>query len=142
MRCRWPRIVAAGVVGTALEMSGCATLIHGTMQTVEIVTTPAGATATILPEGSVVTTPGTVELERKKAHTVFVELDGYCREVVYIDRITSNAIHGNILIGGMIGLSIDASNGAAYTLTPDAFNITLRPVVPAGAPRCAPIVCK
>ena len=106
--------------------SGCATVINGTKQTIPIRSNPPGATARVLPANVVVTTPAEVELERKKAHTVRIELEGYCRESTYIDRTTSEALAGNILLGGLIGMSVDASNGAAFDLKPCGVDVTLR----------------
>lgn len=112
----------------AIFGTGCATVLHGTTQTVEITTTPSGATALILPVGKTLSTPGKVRLDRRRAHTVRLSLDGYAVETAYLDRVTSGAIYGNLALGGLIGLSIDASNGAAYQLTPKSLHVTLRPL--------------
>ena len=127
------RIVRAALLAMSLVLasSGCATVIHGTTQKVEIVTKPPGATARVLPEGTVVTTPGSVVVPRKKAHTVRVELAGYCSETIYLDRLTSGAVHGNLLLGGIIGLSVDVSDGAAFVLVPETVDVTLRPATTA-----------
>lgn len=112
----------------AVVASGCATVIHGTKQTVAIHSVPEGATATILPEGSVVTTPAEIKLSRKNAHTVLFERDGFARAIGYLDRVTSGAVYGNLLLGGFIGASVDNSNGAAYRLTPDPLEVELEPL--------------
>lgn len=118
-------LLLAAVLGTA----GCATTIHGTRQTVAIESTPPGATATILPDGITLQTPGEVELARKTVHTVRLALNGYCGETVYLDRVVSSALYGNLLLGGLIGTAVDADNGAAFVLEPDAVSVTLQPSV-------------
>lgn len=122
------RIVCVGLL-VAVE-SGCASVINGTTQKVSIHSTPACATATILPEGTVVTTPAEVKLRRKMVHTVIFEHDGFARAIGYLDRTTSGVVWGNILIGGLLGTSIDASNGAAYNLTPDPLEVEMKPLAP------------
>jgi hypothetical protein len=115
---------------TAWMLCGCATVLHGTSQSIEIVSTPPGATALILPGNQVVTTPATVSLERLLAHTVRLTLAGYETETVFLDRVTSGAIYGNLALGGMIGISVDASNGAAFQLVPRKIAVTMRPAPP------------
>ena len=54
------------LVVTALVFQlGCATIINGPTQTVEITSDPAGARAVVLPSGVELVTPGKVDLERK-----------------------------------------------------------------------------
>jgi len=112
---------------TAWMLCGCATVLHGTSQSIEIVSTPPGATALILPGNQVVTTPATVSLERLLAHTVRLTLAGYETETVFLDRVTSGAIYGNLALGGIIGISVDASNGAAFQLVPGKVEVTMKP---------------
>lgn len=125
------RMLRAVGVALVVTLSGCASVIHGTWQTVEITSQPSGATARVLPGDTIVTTPASVELPRKQVHTVRVEMPGYCRETVYVDRMVSSALMGNLLIGGFIGTSIDVSNGAAFELTPDPVAVNLRPAAAA-----------
>ena len=63
-----------GVILAAPSL-GCATIINGSTQTVEITSTPPGARALILPEGMELVTPGEADLERRSVHTVLFELE-------------------------------------------------------------------
>lgn len=119
-------VLCAAGAALIMSVSGCASILHGTTQTVDITSRPPGATARVLPGNTIVTTPGSLELARKHVHTVRFELPGYCRETAYVDRMVSSALLGNLIIGGMIGASIDTSNGAAFFLTPDPVDVTLR----------------
>lgn len=106
--------------------AGCASVVNGRMQTVDLVTNPPGARALILPTHEEVQTPARVELRRKHAHTVLLEREGYCPEIAYLDRVTSAWVYGNLLIGGMIGIQADAESGGGYTLRPDPLEVRLR----------------
>jgi len=78
------------VAALAFLSSGCSTLIHGPLQTVQIETDPPGATATVTPMLSergplfldstkkyTVTTPATVRLRRDNSYRVELQKPGY-----------------------------------------------------------------
>jgi hypothetical protein len=67
---RGPLLTAVVCLGA----TGCATILHGSTQRVAIESSPPGARATVLPQGTTVVTPATVEMARGKAHTVRFEL--------------------------------------------------------------------
>ncbi|MEP2023622.1 MAG: PEGA domain-containing protein [Reichenbachiella sp.] len=109
-------------------MSSCASIIHGPTQTVDFTSQPTGATITI--DGKEYgKTPQAIELRRKgrekgdksdkQMYDVKVALDGYYPYELKIKREMDGWFLGNILFGGLIGIIVDASNGAMYKLTPD-----------------------
>jgi hypothetical protein len=116
------------LIGTIIALGGCATTVNGTTERVRIDSKPQGATVRILPEDITITTPGEVDLARKHPHTLLSSLDGHVPQIVFIDRITSGAVYGNLLMGGLIGTSVDASSGGAFTLEPDELNIVFTPL--------------
>jgi hypothetical protein len=122
------------LVGTTFVLticgSGCATILHGTRQKVEFSSSPAGASARIEPGDVVLTTPSSVELERRHDYQVRFELQDHRPKTVYIDRETAAATYWNLLLGGLIGLMIDFSNGAGYELVPDHVDAVLEPLPP------------
>ena len=126
----------------AIGLVGCATIMQrGTKQWVSIVSTPAGATATI--DGmQEIQTPGQVKLKRGKDHTVKVEKDAYEPAVTMIDHEMSMWVLGNALFGGLIGLAVDFGTGGAYKLEPNEIHVTLKEkpaiVVPPAAPATVP----
>jgi hypothetical protein len=71
-----------------------------------------------------------VRLERLRAHTVRLTLTGYETETVFLDRVGSGAIFGNLVLGGIIGISVDVSNGAAFQLVPGKIEVEMRPSRP------------
>ena len=108
---------------------GCATIVHGSSQVVEIRTEPAGATVR-LDNGSTYTTPASVKLERKKDYVLSISKDGYQTQTVPLNSVLSGWLVGNIVFGGLIGGGVDAISGAAYTLTPENISIALTPLAP------------
>jgi uncharacterized protein YceK len=111
--------------GTALlVMAGCATIIHGTRQDVGISSTPTGASVTIdnLQSG---TTPVFSKLRRKENHVVRVSLPGYQPMDLTLTSSVSGWVWGNVAIGGLIGLAVDAISGGMYKLSPEELSAAL-----------------
>ena len=120
------KLIASSLV--ILMMSSCASIIHGPTQTVDFSSQPSGATITI--DGKEYgNTPQAIELRRKgrekgdkskkQMYDVKVALDGYYPYELKIKREMDGWFLGNILFGGLIGIIVDASNGAMYKLAPD-----------------------
>ena len=105
--------------------TSCATIIHGSRQTVSISSYPSNATVYIdnLHLG---TTPLTTKLKRRRHHTVKIELHGYMPFETTFTRKVDGWIAGNIIFGGVIGLAVDAISGGMYKLTPDQIHAELR----------------
>tara|TARA_Y100001954_G_C15665880_1_gene530145 strand:+ start:106 stop:603 length:498 start_codon:yes stop_codon:yes gene_type:complete len=120
------RLLAIGLC--ALFISSCASIFTGTTQEVNFNSQPTGAKIYIDGE-DYGNTPRTIELRRKghkkgdeskkKEYDVKIELNGYHPYELKIKRSTQGWFWGNILLGGVIGMIIDASNGAMYKLTPE-----------------------
>jgi hypothetical protein len=108
-----------------LAATGCATAIHGPMQKVSIRSTPPGATATILPLESRVTTPAEVTLTRRGVYTVRFEKEGYQCVLAYLDRRTATAAFFN---AGLFGIMRDYETGAAFALVPSPLEVVMRPL--------------
>ena len=106
--------VLAAVV---LALTGCATIVEGGDQNIYFNTDPEGATCTISREGVVlydkITTPATLEIEKDK-DVLFIrcEKDGYKTAEVGTDSTFEGMALGNLIIGGIIGVGIDAATGA------------------------------
>ncbi len=118
------------VVALLIFGYGCATVIHGTTQKIPVSSDPSGANITIAGEDAKYTTPCQVELKRKHDHVLKFEKEGCEPTSVEVKHVMSGAVAGNILVGGLIGVGIDASNGATFRLTPETINVTLKKVDP------------
>jgi hypothetical protein len=103
--------------------SGCATIISGTTQRIGFESTPPGAQLHI--DGGSYTTPAQVKLSRAKNYEVDFEKDEYLPATRQVTRGTNGWVFGNILIGGIIGLLVDYSTGAANKLEPDVVRVEL-----------------
>jgi len=121
----------AGVLLCAASLSACATVTRGTRQWYVIETDPAGAAIT-LSTGQTCTSPCRLKLKRKNAFTVTATLDGYQEATAEVDsRVRAGGVAGvagNLLVGGIIGGVVDATNGSMNDLMPNPLRIhMLRP---------------
>jgi hypothetical protein len=106
-------------------LSGCASLIHGTRQTIPVASVPPEAKVYVQ-NVYVATTPGKIEVRRKdEGVTLRLEKDGYKPVEIRLGRTVSGAVFGNLALGGIIGLIVDFSNGAAYKQTPSQISASL-----------------
>ena len=128
-----------GFLAALASLQGCATITRGTTEVLVIDTQPPGADVRIDPVGHTCKTPCSVELKRKKDVIVQIEKAGY--EPVKVTVLSEIAgagaagMAGNAIVGGLIGVAVDAASGATKKLTPNPIKLTLVPVqVPAAAP--------
>ena len=124
MKVRSKSIAAASSLLLATMLAGCASIVSGTHQEVSVSSAPSGATVKVDNVASA-TTPATLTLSAKQSHQVLIELPGYKPYEVFLAQKTNGRIFGNIFFGGLIGIVIDMSDGAAYALTPNKINAEL-----------------
>lgn len=100
----------------SLTLGACATVVSGTHQEVQVVTTPPGAECRVLSgtdEVARVVAPGTVRLERQELDlAVQCRLAGHRAAGAVIRADSQGMSAGNLIVGGMVGLAIDAASGA------------------------------
>jgi hypothetical protein len=108
----------------ALMANGCATIMTGTTEKIRFTSTPPGATAKVA-SGQEVTTPGDLDLQRDRSYEVRFEKEGCLPARRSINQTSNNWFIGNVLLGGLIGMLVDSSNGAAYHLEPRVVDATL-----------------
>lgn len=107
----------ATLCSLALLSTGCATVIAGTTQEVYVQTEPAGAECRLDKEGVNVgivnPTPGKVRLPRSKDNVIASCVrEGYEQSNELLVSSFSGATVGNILLGGLVGIAVDAASGA------------------------------
>lgn len=110
---------------TLSSMTSCATIMHGTRQTVGIASNPSNATVYV-DRSYMGNTPLFVEMTRKDNHIVRIELNGYQPYEAVFSRQLSGWVFGNIVFGGVIGLAVDAISGGLYRLTPEQVEAEMR----------------
>ncbi len=125
------------LLGMAVLANGCASIVHGGSRTINLNSSPSGATATIrkADTGQAVhtgTTPLTVSLDPKRgffkgqSYVVRFELDGYRSDEVVLTPQLSGWYFGNIVFGGLIGmLIVDPATGSMWNLSPEQLDRTL-----------------
>ena len=105
------------ILAAAGLMCGCATIVKGDSQEISVTTEPAGAVCELTRGGQSVATinptPGAVRVSKSK-----YDISLTCKKQGYVDATASVPSSfqgwtvGNVLIGGLIGVAIDAGSGA------------------------------
>jgi hypothetical protein len=116
-------IAVAALLAIAALSSGCATVVKGSKQNIAVQTDPEGASCELAREGQIIgvvsPTPGNIEVEKDKD-----PIDVTCKKKGFKDATEFMASSfqgwtlGNVLIGGLVGLAIDAGSGAATQYAP------------------------
>jgi hypothetical protein len=108
----------AALVAAAVVLSGCATIVEGTTQSVSVKSTPVdGAQCTLVNSQGTwyITTPGSTTVHKTKT-----DLDVTCTKAGFLPGHLVATSHfgattaANILAGGVIGIGVDAASGANY----------------------------
>lgn len=110
---------------------GCASMMKGSTHQITLNSTPSPATVIIKGTNGVEyfngKTPVVVKLSKSREYVVTISLAGYQDATA---NVTKDGIEGwfwaNILCGGVIGVIVDASNGAMNKLTPEQVSLDLR----------------
>jgi hypothetical protein len=128
-------------VAALLALTGCASIARGTSETVEIQVEPKDATVTTSLGFSCTTMPCQFKVDRKTEFSVSAIKEGYLPQTVNILTKVSGkgaaGFAGNVLIGGVIGMGVDAATGASKDHFPNPVVINL---VPLDAGLVTPIV--
>jgi hypothetical protein len=105
-------------MAAALLSAGCATIFHGPMQRIEVVTDPPGATA--VAAGASVTTPGFLLLRRDADDLeIRVEKEGYVSKTVRLARRVSGLVWANLGWAGL-GAAIGATQQPLFKRASDS----------------------
>jgi hypothetical protein len=130
-------LLAAAIV---LPCIGCASVTRGTTENISIASTPAGATAELsgLDNPTACVTPCVVVAKRNADITVTINKEGYEPQVIPLTKEIPGTgavgFAGNVLLGGLVGMGVDAATGAAMDHKPNPVTVTLQPVA---SPRAA-----
>lgn len=122
------------VLAAGLLLQGCATIVEGTGQNVTVATNPPGATCTVdragMRLGMVTPTPGSLHIQKSKNDlNVTCELPGHRTESVSQSPNFVATTIGNVLVGGLVGVVVDAASGANFKY-PGEVKLDLAPDVP------------
>jgi hypothetical protein len=120
-------------IPAALSLCACATITRGTTQAFTVETTPPGASVETTLGLTCKSTPCTFpKVARNASFSVTITKEGYKTLTTNItNEMTGGggaALAGNILVGGIIGVALDGSNGSMMDLKPNPLSVTLEPV--------------
>lgn len=119
------KLSAALFLGISLSATSCATILTGTKDSITFNSTPEGAK--VMHKGiEKCTTPCTAEIPRSLSRQmVTLQKEGFNNKEVKLTK-TFNAVSlVNILLGGVIGVGIDAATGSLTKYSPNAYKIEL-----------------
>lgn len=96
----------------------CASIVHGSHQQIPVDSQPPGASVQVTcatGRFNAPPTPSEITLKRNRADcSVSISKDGYHPAEFQLSRQVSGWYFGNILLGGVIGLIVDAADGAMF----------------------------
>lgn len=129
LHCIVIKLLASTAITSTL--TGCATLVEGSAQTIQIITEPAGAYCILKRETQLVTvipsTPATISIFKEDGQLILrCNKHGYLEATWEAGSGFQDMVFGNILLGGIIGAAVDAGSGAMYKY-PESIQLTLIP---------------
>lgn len=124
--------MSLAVTVTCLGATGCATIVTGTTQSIAINTEPQGADCSFTRDNILVArinpTPGVASVSKSKgAIGVLCKRAEHQDVAGTIESKFQDATAGNILLGGVIGVAVDAASGAMNKY-PESVTFTMIPV--------------
>lgn len=127
------------LITAVIFLPGCATVTTGRHQKVPIDSNPRGADVTIS-SGYQGTTPCSFDLLRNKDHIIKITKSGYKTAQITLRKTLCGSTCGNVILGGIIGLGVDAMSGAMFKLIPEKVFVDLVPgdekdIISSAAPR-------
>ncbi|MEO0530602.1 MAG: hypothetical protein AAF266_08500 [Planctomycetota bacterium] len=132
--------ITCALAALLVTLPGCATVVNGRTADVNLKTSPPNALVTIRDaEGVVVAqtvTPGQVELKRNGSwlrpakYTATIEREGCYPIETELKSKLNPWLLGNVVLGGPIGLGVDAATGAMWRPKHADIELPLAPLDP------------
>ena len=117
------------IAAIAASSAACATVTRGTNEAWTVETDPVGATVKTTAGFACDATPCTFKMPRKSEFDVTITKPGYKTVNTRVIHQTAGAgaagMAGNVLVGGLIGVGVDAISGATQELKPNPLVIKL-----------------
>jgi hypothetical protein len=129
--------VTAAFFAVAAAVSGCATVTRGTHEAWTVTTVPSNASVRTSNGRACDATPCTFTMDHRDNFDVTITKPGYRDWHGHVTHQFSEgggvALAGNVLVGGLIGVTVDAASGATQKLVPNPLSVTLEPATAAAA---------
>lgn len=130
------KLLATSLLSISIVMTGCASIISGSTQTLSFTSVPENANISITNRAGVKVhtgqTPATVTLKKgagyfkPESYQVTFSKEGYQTKTMTVKGTISGWYFGNILFGGVIGLlAVDPATGAMYSFSSKDVNAIL-----------------
>ena len=120
------------VSALALSLGACATVTRGTTNSVTVNSEPAGAQAITSSGLTCPSTPCTWDVSRKQEFIVTFSKEGYeDLQIPVATRLAGAGVAGfagNVLVGGLIGMGVDAVTGSTLEHHPNPVIGVLKPL--------------
>ena len=117
------------IAAIAASSAACATVTRGTTEAWTVETDPGGAAVKTTAGFACDATPCTFKMSRKAEFDVTITKPGYKTVNTRVTHQTAGAgaagMAGNVLVGGLIGVGVDAISGATQELKPNPLVIKL-----------------
>ena len=112
-----------------LLLANCATVTRGTSDVLQVNTDPVGAQVQTSNGYSCGSTPCVIKMPRRSEFVATITKPGCETARVNVTHRTAGGgaagVAGNVLVGGIVGLGVDAATGASQELVPNPVNVTL-----------------
>jgi hypothetical protein len=120
------------VLAAAMSLGGCASIVRGTDEPVAFQSYLEGAEVRLSSGLGCPATPCAVLVPRKDAFVATFAKEGFHQEQIHVGTKVGGgggaALAGNALFGGIIGVVVDASNGAQLDHDPNPVITHLKPL--------------
>jgi hypothetical protein len=114
------------IIILTIFVSGCATIMHGRSQYVQVDSVPSGASVYV--EGNTFITPAKILLKRgapMHEYQLLLQKEGFKPGYAKIGQKPSGWLWGDILWGIIPGITVDFLTGAAFDLYPHQVSVNL-----------------
>jgi predicted small secreted protein len=120
------------VLAVALLVSACGTVTRGSSEDVTFNSAPAGAKVQTSTGLVCQATPCTFSISRKQEFIASFDMDGYEPQQIPVKTEVSGGgaagFAGNVILGGVVGMVVDASTGATLDHSPNPVFATMVPI--------------
>jgi hypothetical protein len=117
------------LTAASMTLGACATITRGTNTAWEVKTDPPGARVKTTNGFACASTPCSLKMPRKAEFTASITKEGYKPLDIQVTHKVSGGggagMAGNVLVGGLIGVGVDATSGAMLDLTPNPVSVHL-----------------
>jgi hypothetical protein len=120
--------LGVAILGCLLATSGCATIVHGRYEVIEVASTRP-AKAEVLVDGvSQGLAPVKATVQADQNHTIVVRAPGHADATIRTERTFQPGYLILDILFGIVWIAVDAGTGSWYTAQPNPMNVWLQPI--------------